>query len=368
MDGQFDKDGLDGDLAGFGITLNSVAADEHVPEIERHMRTIKERARSIVNVLPFNCFPARITIELVYYCVFWVNDFPQKGGISDTMSPRAIVVGSTIDYAHHCQIEFGTYVQQTHEVHDNTMPPRTTGAIAMRPTGNAQGGHYFYSLTTGRCLNRNHWTVLPMPADVVTRIHRLSRRSLALTAIEFADWTGVPLDDDDGEDDDADDNDYDPAVDDANIAGVHDDNDDAIDDEDDGADDDALVALNDAHNAELAMDLELAMATEPEPEPEPDVDDTDPHTETADEVDDARTGADEEIGDNDEIDDAIGADDNAEMHDAATDDDIIDVDPDIAKDDDITARRDATYGPRTSTYDLRARKPRDYGHIHTTLE
>jgi hypothetical protein len=104
-----------------------------------------------------------------------------------------------------------------------------------------------------------------MPADVVTRIHRLSRRPLALTAIEFADRTGVPLDDDDGEDDDADDDDYDPAVDDANIAGVHDDNDDAIDDEDDGTDDDALVALNDANNAELAMDLELAMATEPQP-------------------------------------------------------------------------------------------------------
>jgi hypothetical protein len=130
MDGQFDKDGLDGNLVGLGITLNSVAADEqHVPEIERHIRTIKERARSIVNMLPFNRFPARITIELVYYCVFWLNDFPPKGGISDTMSPCAMVVGSTIDYAHHCQIEFVTYVQQIHEVHDNTMLPRTTGAI-----------------------------------------------------------------------------------------------------------------------------------------------------------------------------------------------------------------------------------------------
>jgi hypothetical protein len=366
MDGQFDKDGLDGDLAGLGITLNSVAADEHVPEIERHIRTIKERARSIVNMLPFDRFPARITIELVYYCVFWLNNFPPKGGISDTMSPRAIVVGSTIDYAHHCQIEFGTYVQ-THEVHDNTMLPRTTGAIALRPTGNAQGGHYFYSLTTGRRLNRNHWTVLPMPADVVTRIHRLSRRPLALTAIEFANRAGVPLDDDDdddaahadGEDDDndEDDNDYDPAVDDANIAGVHDDDDETLDDEDDGADDDALVALDDANNAELAMDLELALATEPEP----DVDDTADEIDIGgnDAVDDA-VGADEdnaieEIGDNDEVDAAIGADDN-------------DADNIVVEDDDITARMDATYGPRTSAYDLRARKPRDYGHIHTTLE
>ena len=29
---------------------------------------------------------------------------------------------------------------------------------------------------------------------------------------------------------------------------------------------------------------------------------------------------------------------------------------------------DMQYGPRTGTYNLRARKPRDYGHLHTTLE
>jgi hypothetical protein len=194
---------------------------------------------------------------------------------------------------------------------------------------------------------------------------------LALTAIEFANRAGVPLDDNadathaDGEDDDndEDDNDYDPVVDDANIAGVHDDDDEAaLGDEDDGAEDDALVALDDANNAALAMDLELALATEPEP----DIDDTadEINIEGNDKVDDA-IGADEEnaieeIGDNDVVDAAIEADDN----DA---DNIVDAD-DNAEDDDITARMDATYGPRTSAYDLRARKPRDYGQIHTTLE
>jgi hypothetical protein len=70
MDGHFDRDGLGGELAGIGITLNAVAADEHVPEIERHIRTIKERARSVVTMLPFERFPARIIIELIHYCVF----------------------------------------------------------------------------------------------------------------------------------------------------------------------------------------------------------------------------------------------------------------------------------------------------------
>ncbi len=258
MDGQFNKDGLGGELAKIGITLNAVAADEHVPEIEQHIRTIKERARSVVTMLPFQRFPARIIIELRYFCVFWLNSFPADGGISNTvMSPRGIVVGSAIDYTNHCKLEFGKYVQ-THEVHDNTMLPRTTGAIALQPTGNAQGGHYFYSLTTGRRLNPNHWTTLPMPADVITRVHQMSRDPLALTAIEFADRAGVPLTEEDDERDgdvdnerDDDDDDYDLDVDDDNIAGVD------TSDDNDGEDDASLVAIDDANNAELEMDLEM---------------------------------------------------------------------------------------------------------------
>ena len=120
MDGEFDKDGLVGDVAELGITINCVAAEEHVPEIERHIRTIKERSRSVVGMLPFKQLPARIVIELIHYVVFWLNSFPVQRGISDVLSPRALVVGSTIDYATHCKIEFGAYVQ-THEPHNNSM-------------------------------------------------------------------------------------------------------------------------------------------------------------------------------------------------------------------------------------------------------
>ena len=42
MDGQFEP--LRGDLADMGIQLNIISNDEHVPEIERQIRTLKERA------------------------------------------------------------------------------------------------------------------------------------------------------------------------------------------------------------------------------------------------------------------------------------------------------------------------------------
>ncbi len=185
MDGGFES--MRADLADLRITLNTVSNAEHVPDIERHIRTIKERTRCVYNMLPFQKMPHRLVIEMVYMCNFWLNTFPPGDGISDTLSPRAIVVGTQIDYARHCQIEFGTYVH-THEDHDNSMATRTTGAIALRPTGNEQGGYYFFSLGTGKVLNRNNWTVLPMPADVIERIHWFARQDE--DGLGFADRDG----------------------------------------------------------------------------------------------------------------------------------------------------------------------------------
>jgi hypothetical protein len=133
LDGQFEP--LQADLAGIGITMNGVARDEHVPEIERYIRTTKERTRCIYTMLPFKKIPARITIEMVYASIFWLNMFPPAAGVSKTHSLRTIICGHKLDYATHCKLEFGTYVQ-VHEHHDNSMATQTTGAIALQPTGN----------------------------------------------------------------------------------------------------------------------------------------------------------------------------------------------------------------------------------------
>ena len=121
--------------------------------------------------------------------------------------------------------------------HDNSMLPRTTGAIELRPTGNAQGEHYFYSLTTGKRLHRTQRTELPMPADVIVRVHKLSRRELALTLLEFSDRAGVliPDKDDDLDDDDDDDDNFDP-------------NDDPIDEDVDNWIDGQIAGVDDEGN------------------------------------------------------------------------------------------------------------------------
>jgi hypothetical protein len=205
--------------------LNICGEDEHVPDIERCIRTLKERTRCTYNVTPFDHFPPRMIIEMVFLSVFWVNAFPHKFGVSQTLSPRTIVTGLGIDYDKHCRVEYGQYVQ-THEKDDDTMTPRTIGALALRPTGNQQGGYYFYSLMSGQQLHRTHWMELPMPAEVKDRVHGLARRANAHQGLTFTDGHGNNLatlypDDDD------DDSDYDPNNADSTSSASSDDSDDS---------------------------------------------------------------------------------------------------------------------------------------------
>jgi len=109
-----------GALVDLGAFLNIAAADEHVPEVERWIRTIKERVRSIYDSLTFKKMPARLIAEMIYTSVYWLNIFPSESGVSSTLSPKALVTGCKPDIHNHCKLEFGTYVQ-THEAHNNSM-------------------------------------------------------------------------------------------------------------------------------------------------------------------------------------------------------------------------------------------------------
>ena len=68
MDGEFGH--LHGELASMGVTLNETSRDEHVGDIERYIRTVKEHMRAIYNTLPFNKIPAWLVVEMAKASVF----------------------------------------------------------------------------------------------------------------------------------------------------------------------------------------------------------------------------------------------------------------------------------------------------------
>ena len=346
FDGQFES--IRTDLSSVGVTLNITSNNEHVPEIERQIRTIKERIRCIYNTLPFKLLPPRIIIELVYTCVFWLNCFPYADGISTQLSPRTIITGLIIDYTKHCQLEFGSYVQ-THEVHDNTMRTRTTGALSIRPTGNMQGSYYFYSLTTGRVINRNHWTALPMPGEVIDRVHLLARNQRILDpGLTISNLDGNSFEEElDNYPDEIlnDDNNID-------IAGVINEN-----------EDNAIMLLPDQNEPNVINlydndnenELHPYMNNEDEIELNNNIYNVPILNQNEDKIDH-----------NEEIIDIAGVPlepENNTTHDNEDIDENEEIDniPNVNEMDD-------TYGPRNHEYNLRPRRPRDYSHLHTTLE
>jgi hypothetical protein len=80
-------------MPGGGPMVNLASSNEHVPEIERRIRVVKERCRATRHSLPFQRIPKLLTIHIVFHAVKLLNFFPTKGGVSDTLSPKNILSG-----------------------------------------------------------------------------------------------------------------------------------------------------------------------------------------------------------------------------------------------------------------------------------
>jgi len=57
-------------LADVGISLNVASRKEHVPEVERYIRTIKKRVWTIAVSLPFKKYPPRLIAEKDFNACF----------------------------------------------------------------------------------------------------------------------------------------------------------------------------------------------------------------------------------------------------------------------------------------------------------
>ena len=159
-----------------GPRVNLASSSEHVPEIERRIRVVKERCRASRHSLPFNRIPRLLTIHIVFNSVKLLNYFPVKGGISATISPKTIMTGETLHYKKHLRLQLGQYCQ----VHEEDQPrnsqlPRTQGAICLGPSGNMQGGFKFMTLKTMKKIVRRSWDPIPMPDTVIARVNELGK-------------------------------------------------------------------------------------------------------------------------------------------------------------------------------------------------
>jgi hypothetical protein len=162
-----------------GPRVKLISANEHVPEAEQCMCPLKERVRLPRHSLPHTKLPPIMLANMMLHCTTLLNYFPPKSSISDTISPRTLLTGSTLNYKKDFFLPFGSY-RQVHEdaASRNSMIACTKAAIYLGPTHNLQGGHHFMALDTGRVITGYSWTQIPLPQLVLdSSSHQVSKVS-----------------------------------------------------------------------------------------------------------------------------------------------------------------------------------------------
>ena len=70
-------------------------------------------------------------------------------------------------------LQYIEYFQTRESQKNRTGNADTIGDLVFHPLGNEQGVYYFYSLNTGRTIIHNCCAPLPIPDDVIGRVHAL---------------------------------------------------------------------------------------------------------------------------------------------------------------------------------------------------
>jgi hypothetical protein len=111
-----------------------------------------------------------MVVRMVLHIIKFVNGFPRRGGVKH-YSPREIMTNRRI-HANDVVVSFGVYCQIAENVDpQNSLAPRTRGAISWGSSGNLSGGHMFLALDTGATVIRHQWVVLPMPSSVIDHVN-----------------------------------------------------------------------------------------------------------------------------------------------------------------------------------------------------
>jgi hypothetical protein len=125
--------------------LDWAAASQHCGLIERNIRFLKEKIRSLRHSVPFEQVPGIMVVRMVLHVVKFVNGFPRKGG-PKLYSPGEIMTDHRL-HADDLRLGFGTYCQVAEHVEPrNSLGPRTRAAISLGNSGNLSGGQVFLAL------------------------------------------------------------------------------------------------------------------------------------------------------------------------------------------------------------------------------
>ncbi len=97
------------------VKMHYTNRKDHMPEVEHHVKTVKEQVRTMLHGLPYKAIPRNVMRGLVMQATFNLTTVPAKGGISDRYRPHVLLGRRNLDYKKHYQFEFGELVTVTEE-------------------------------------------------------------------------------------------------------------------------------------------------------------------------------------------------------------------------------------------------------------
>jgi hypothetical protein len=159
-------------ISSLGIILDTTGAGEAVAVVERKIRYAKERVRAIINTLPYT-LTEKLEGWLVRYVVNRIVLVPTRNSV-DHISPREKLYGRKINVAKELKHGLGDYVQVHTDTVDNSLKPRSQGAIALMSAGNLEGSWFYYLLSNGQIVKRTKATPLLMSDKVIAHLNSLS--------------------------------------------------------------------------------------------------------------------------------------------------------------------------------------------------
>jgi hypothetical protein len=92
--------------------------------------------------------------------------------VHDTLSPKTIMSGETLDYNKHLSLQLGQYCKLHEEDNPrNSQIAQTKGVISLGRSGNMHGSFKLMVLNTVKKIVCSSWDVVPMPDIVIDQVN-----------------------------------------------------------------------------------------------------------------------------------------------------------------------------------------------------
>ena len=153
----------------FSTPINLVDKDAHARPVEWSNRTVKERVRCLIQILPVSWMSSFVIKALLDDSIQILNRLPRKLVFPSilVLPPLSLVHLSLIFKK--LKLSFGEHAEfHEHSCYQtNSENDRGILAVTLKPVHDSSRTYYFYSLFTGSLLMWGQWTINPMPSWVI---------------------------------------------------------------------------------------------------------------------------------------------------------------------------------------------------------